>query len=294
MNKYVIYTALTGGYDKVLQPQVIDERFDYILFTDNIRQSQIGVWQVRSIDYTHADSTRVSRYPKLLPHKVLAEYEASLYIDGNVQIASSLIYERFIELMQSDYEWAEINHPWRDCIYDEAYLIMGSLERESVVLQWCHRLYKEGFPRHWGLYENNIIFRKHTKTTQAIDELWWHLYENHARRDQLTLMYLLWKHPELKRTSLMQCREDSFIVNKHHSSKTRSVHETFWQHARTRCRSGLEEKTEAFREFHYRLYKYPIWFEKIILFFWGVWNTALYGKEIKRRAAIRHQQKGDF
>ena len=43
MNKGVIYTSLVGSYDNVRQPLVIDERFDYLLFTDNVTTDMIGV-----------------------------------------------------------------------------------------------------------------------------------------------------------------------------------------------------------------------------------------------------------
>ena len=86
MKKFVIYTVQTGGYDNVQQPLVVDERFDYILFTDSADAKQKGVWQVRSIPYQNADLTRLSRYPKMHPNELLSDYAASLYIDANIQI----------------------------------------------------------------------------------------------------------------------------------------------------------------------------------------------------------------
>ena len=41
MNKFAIYTALIGGYDSIRQPLVIDDRFDYILFTDEVKEKKI-------------------------------------------------------------------------------------------------------------------------------------------------------------------------------------------------------------------------------------------------------------
>ena len=75
MNKIAIYTVLTGNYDELRQPEVIDETFDYICFSNDIRESQIGIWQVRPFDNRNTNATRESRYPKLNPHAVLPEYE---------------------------------------------------------------------------------------------------------------------------------------------------------------------------------------------------------------------------
>ena len=33
MSKIAIYTSLVGGYDNLLQPEVVDENFDYICFS---------------------------------------------------------------------------------------------------------------------------------------------------------------------------------------------------------------------------------------------------------------------
>ena len=35
MKDFVVYTVLTGGYDNILQPLVVDDRFDFILFSND-------------------------------------------------------------------------------------------------------------------------------------------------------------------------------------------------------------------------------------------------------------------
>ena len=34
--KYAIYTAMVGGYDEIMQSKVVDDRFDYILFSNDM------------------------------------------------------------------------------------------------------------------------------------------------------------------------------------------------------------------------------------------------------------------
>ena len=65
--KRVIYTCITGGYDKLREPETVDGDFDYICFTDAAVSSEEGVWQIRPIPYSCDDPTRLSRYVKLLP-----------------------------------------------------------------------------------------------------------------------------------------------------------------------------------------------------------------------------------
>ena len=95
MNLFAIYTACIGGYDNILQPKAIDDRFDYILFSDEVAKERVGVWQVRHVDYTNPDKTRIARYVKTHPEELLPEYEATLWMDANIQIVSSKVYGRF-------------------------------------------------------------------------------------------------------------------------------------------------------------------------------------------------------
>lgn len=47
--KKVIYISVTGNYDRIIQPEVIDESFDYICFTDSLIKTNDGVWQFRRL-----------------------------------------------------------------------------------------------------------------------------------------------------------------------------------------------------------------------------------------------------
>ena len=181
MNKFAIYTACIGGYDNILQPEVIDERFDYFLFTNDVREESVGVWQVQKVEYTNPDMTRIARYVKTHPEELLPEYEATLWLDSSLQIISQYIYNRFVELFNQGFNIASVKHPKRDCIYDEAYVIYG-LDTEENIFRWCHRLRKENYPRHRGMFENNIIFRTHNERVKEVDTMWWKLYEQNKSR----------------------------------------------------------------------------------------------------------------
>ena len=298
MKDFVIYTVLTGGeYDKILQPEVVDDRFDYILFTDNTDASAIGIWQVRSIPYFNADTTRLSRYPKMHPNDLLKEYKASLYIDANIQIMQQRIYDRIIELYDQQIDWAGAAHPLqRDCIYDEIYAFYG-LDYEKTLMRWGHRLRQENFPRHFGLFENNVIYRRHNQTTKAINDLWWQTYDANSRRDQLSLFYAFWKISGTKKALILSEGEnarnsDTFKTIAHQpiakNANRREVKTSFLGHARNRCRHGLPEKENSFREFHYWLYGLNPIVAQILLYLWGIYALVVYGPIIKYRAHKRH------
>lgn len=193
MNKYVIYTILVGGYDEIRQPAVVDERFDYVLFSDERVGERIGVWQVRAIPYEDTNRLRHSRYAKCHPTKVLSDYQASLYMDANIQISTPWVYGRFMELVECGVEWASIKHPDQHCIYDEIVAITDlRWIRDWDVVEWYAKMKKAGFPENNGLYENNVIFRLHTEKVEQVGEMWWETLEKDCKRDQFSLMYVLW------------------------------------------------------------------------------------------------------
>ena len=161
--RYVIYSALVGGYDEIMQPMVVDDRFDYVLFSNDIKDDRVGVWQIHPIFYYNEDNTRICRYVKTHPDDLLKGYEFSIWMDASMQICTSLVYERAIELYNNKIAISSMWHPFRNCIYDEAFAVMhGMVEHESVVVKWCRKLRKENYPQNNGLCETGFLYRKHT------------------------------------------------------------------------------------------------------------------------------------
>lgn len=196
MNNKVIYTSLTAGYDKLPQYEVVDPEFDYICFTNDYpNESKQGIWTIRSIPLEIDNNIILSRFVKLLPHHVLNKYEYSLWVDSNLIITDSRIYEIVNSKILDGGKWYGIKHPNRDCIYDEANVCF----QEGRVGFWEAKrqmdIYrKDNYPTHYGLFENNFILRKHNdEIVKKIDEKWWVLFQKYTKRDQLSLFYIFWK-----------------------------------------------------------------------------------------------------
>lgn len=196
MNKKCVYTAVTGGYDKLMQPKVIDKTYDFICFSNDIHESTVGVWQIKPIPFSHKDNTRVSRFPKFHPHKLLSEYDFSIYIDANNLILDDFIYRRAEQLYSEHEMIGSIVHPYRNCVYKEIFdcLYQGSDKTWPLIKSlWLH--VRENFPRNIGLFENNLIFWNHhdSKVVQVLD-LFWDIYMSHSHRDQLALRLAYYKN----------------------------------------------------------------------------------------------------
>lgn len=198
MNKKVIYTCLVGNYDVLQQPLAVDDNYDYICFSNDIKEKSVGVWQIRPIPFEHKDKARLSRYVKILPHRVLVDYDWSLWMDANIQIIGKDFYSILDSKIADGGKIYQVTHclPPCDCIYEEikfAYLCGLSGFCKSFLQYW--HLKKNGFPVHWGLFENNFILRKHfDPSVKKMSEEWWAEFMSYTRRDQFNLMYVYWKN----------------------------------------------------------------------------------------------------
>ena len=195
MRKYVIYTALFGDYDQINQPAVIDDRFDYVLFTDRQINCFSGVWDVKGVDKVSDDLIKCARWVKTHPELLLKDYDCSLWIDASIQIMDSYIYDKVIELYENSAKISSVIHPERDCVYDEICTVIEfGVESERNALNWGHFLRREGFVRNYGLHETGLLFRMHSDGgVKLFDSLWWECIDSNSSRDQLSFDYCLWK-----------------------------------------------------------------------------------------------------
>mgnify|MGYP007101844054 CR=1 FL=1 len=281
MNRYVIYTVLTGAYEDILQPLLIDNRFDYVLFSNDFKEKEIGVWQIRPIPpvVDINDNKRLSRYPKSHPKTMLSEYAASLYIDANIQIADKWVYDRIIALVDLGVEHAGIKLllTGRDDIYRHAYdMCAMRTEHDMNAIRQCHALYKLGFPEHFGLNENNVIFRLHTELMKKVDEEWWWWITNYSYRDQFSYMYCLWKHQIPRKYFLpegLDAHNNSYFVFTHHNAnKTvnarKWVRTGFFETRRNNNRNRSKELYDRYCNQWVAICKMP--FCQSVLFLWGL------------------------
>ena len=206
MNRKVIYTCITGCYDKLMQPLVVDDTFDYICFSDSPISVGDGIWQIKEIPEMPVEGCKLSRYPKMHPHVLLKEYDFSIYVDANILIQQPSFYHSINNCISNNIILAGIKHPSVNCLYEEYYNVFKQRKETDLVRLWREYrvIKKSGFPKQYGMYEANIIYRDHHNPIVIKQcEDWWALYLKYTKRDQLSYSYTLWKN-EIDTNYLME------------------------------------------------------------------------------------------
>ena len=193
--KIAVYSCIVGSYDKIIEPVICDEGVDYFLFTDQ-EVPKNSVWKKIDVtqyeDYSKLTPIELNRKIKILPYEYLPDYDVSVYIDGNIECVA------YITPILDDLGGAGFGvhyHSRRDCIYDEAIAVKHYRNIMTEETKEQLKVYaREGFPRHYGLYENSILVRKHDdREIRQLMELWWEEYQKYPTRDQYSLPYVVWK-----------------------------------------------------------------------------------------------------
>jgi hypothetical protein len=192
-NKLVVYTALFGDYDDLIEPKEKFEGCEFICFTDQ-KHLTSDIWEIRYIEECDLTPNMMNRKYKILPNLFLNEYEWSLYVDANISIIGNP-FDLATKYL-TKYDITVPKHFARNCVYDEARecVILGKTKYDETKKQ-MDKYKNEGFPKNFGLGENGIIFRKHNSDNiiKLMND-WWEELNTQTKRDQLSLAYVLWKN----------------------------------------------------------------------------------------------------
>lgn len=220
-NKLVVYTALFGNYDDLIEPKDKYEECDFICFTDQ-KHLTSDIWEIRLIEECDLPSNMMNRKYKILPHLFLNEYEWSLYVDANIAIVGNPL--ELANKYLSKYDMAVPKHFARDCVYEEAKecVILGKTKYDETQKQ-MNKYKNESFPKNFGLGENNILFRKHNSDNiiKLMND-WWNELNTQTKRDQLSLAYVLWKNGEKFNYMDESARGNKYFIIQLHSIHKKS------------------------------------------------------------------------
>lgn len=236
-----IFTSILNGFDNLRPPACpVDDDVRYICFTNLPNLPRVFPWEYRPA-YITGEAARDARIPKILPHLMLpADAEYSIYHDGNFQlrIDPHAVIRDLLDCAQ----WAAHKHPCRDCVYDEAEIVLRDcpLVNKDAVMRQITQYREADFPAHAGLWANGFLVRRHTPEVAELNELWWTLFKAGSERDQLSFPVARHRLNVPVNTIQADVWGSPYTRHNWHAAwKTRDDNPDFWpQRDRIRARLG--------------------------------------------------------
>jgi|TARA_R110000744_G_scaffold347672_1_gene453217 hypothetical protein len=213
MKQVVVYTAIFGNYDSLIEPVYTPSNVDFICFTDN-QDLKSDVWQIIYQPTIYSTANRNAKKFKVLPHRYFTKYEYSIWVDGNMLVQGDV--NNIIKTVLSNSNVAFFSHAnnvldSRKCAYDEANYILDIGQQnyqrnpsrgilawkdnpETIVAQ-MNKYKMIGFPTNHELITGMVIARKHNEVDSIkVMEDWWSEIKYHSKRDQLSFNFCAWKN----------------------------------------------------------------------------------------------------
>lgn len=193
--RFVVYKCVFDDYDVVLRPKYLSEDCDYVVVTDNEQLSAPG-WRKHVVSPEPFSSPKEANlFFRSSFHKQLSSYEASLYLDGNIQIARD-IYALFEEFVKKGVALGLQAHPDRVSVKEEVEACIQFSKLQNIPDAWAElEHYRSlGFPDDVGVFETGIIFKNHC--VSGLDDAmntWYSEFRKFGQRDQMSLPYVIWK-----------------------------------------------------------------------------------------------------
>ena len=202
MNKIAIYTGLFTDDPNTLYGDIIPyehkkDGIDYIAFT-NSDHLKSDFWDIRKIE-TWRNGRWTARKCKTLPHELLPDYDAWLWMDN--QLFFTYDPKSLFDFYLNQADLSAHCHYDRNCLYQETQAALGrnpKRDEPETLINQAEQYKSEGYPQGIGLYENGILFRRNNEHTNNFNKLWFEETAKWNTEDQISMMYSLWKTPEVK------------------------------------------------------------------------------------------------
>lgn len=182
-----LYSAIYGGYEPPkVQP---DLGVRQVLYSD-VPVDAPG-WEVRVDPLLELPTPMLrAKWWKCRPDLAHLDADITLWVDGSMTVVPGYVEAVLAELGDDDALFMQ--HPWRECIYDEYLASRGAPKYDADVMRQQIEDYRTaGHPHRWGLWATGAITRRNT---DPVIDLGWRWFRECAARsvqDQLSLPVLL-------------------------------------------------------------------------------------------------------
>ena len=206
--KLAVYTALFTDHPDYLYgdliPYVHDKNgIDYIAFT-NSDYLESDFWDVRKMDIWRSGRW-TARKCKTSPEELLPEYDAWLWMDNEIYFTYDP--HDLFSLHLNDFDLAVHLHCDRTCLYQEVNETINRnppRDPKEMIINQGLDYQQQGYPENNGLYENGILYRRNNELIRNFNKTWFDETSKWNTEDQISMMYSLCKHPDVKVNGLKQ------------------------------------------------------------------------------------------
>lgn len=195
--RLTIITAIYDGYDTLkptLEQHGVD--VDWVCVTDNAPADANG-WRIIVEPRPGQHPNVAAKRPKMLPWEY-AWFEdpppKSLWVDASFRVNSHHLARDVCELL----DWWPIyqfEHPWRDCVYDEAAasVELDKYAHQRTIIEAQMAQYRTlGHPEHWGLWATGVIARDHRdEDVRRFGARWLRACQEWSYQDQVSEAFFL-------------------------------------------------------------------------------------------------------
>jgi hypothetical protein len=193
MQKNVVYTAIYGNYDNLIEVEDLTTNCDFVCFTDN-PNLESKTYKIIYLPVPIEDKWRAAKLLKLFPHLFLPDYEYSLWIDASVSI-KKIDFSELINKYLQQVNLAVYRHPDRKSVVDELEACTRyNKDSHQLMRNQVESYISKGFKDDQGLVAATVILRKHHETdVRRFSKKWWNEILTYSKRDQLSFNYVAWK-----------------------------------------------------------------------------------------------------
>ena len=180
----IIYTAIFGDYDVLQEPEIITKGVIYICFTD--KELKSNTWKIIHVDAKY-DSVRQARHCKIMFHEYIKDFNIAMWIDANQQLKVDVGF--LLHALKQPL--ILLNHPDRNCIYDEARECQRlKKDNWNIISAQMNCYHNDGYPKDMGLVATGLMIRKNDTFVNELCKQWFSEVFLKSYRDQLSFNYV--------------------------------------------------------------------------------------------------------
>lgn len=188
--RVAVYSACISAYDTAIPPAKLNDRFDYVMFTDGVALD-CGGFTIRPAPFLHRDPVRSARFVKTHPHWLLEGYDVAIWVDSSIVLLEDLD-DLVQEFVRSGCPVAGVPHQHRSRLSEEFEACIARGKDDPDVIERQRAAYAAAGFECADLVETGwMMFNLRDPRCARFLDAWWTEIETHSRRDQLSVNFAM-------------------------------------------------------------------------------------------------------